>query len=593
MSISKFRQCIFAILTTFVTLSMATSIYGDEFLPMSKAFQGSITSDNSSVQVEWTITPEHYLYEKSLDIKIDNPDSNTDVTLGKLQISPKGKLKHDEFMGEVTVHNDKVTLTRPYALAQGKDVTIIATFQGCAEAGLCYPPSKIKTTLPLTAADAAVSDTQTPPPASENSSSLNDNSIWKNIFWFFLLGLGLSLTPCVLPMVPILSSVILGSDKQQLSARRGFGLSTSYVLGMALVYTFAGLMVALGGARLQIYMQHPYVLWPLATSFLVLAVSLFGAFEIRLPNRLHNTLYQFQSTIPGGQYFGVFIIGALSAIVVSPCVSAPLAGILLYIAQEGSAFTGAASLFALAMGMGAPLIVLGTTGANVLPKAGMWMERVKTFFGFLMIAMAIYLVKHLIPDAYLSFICGALIAFFAVWIGALHQTTPESSTLSLLGKAIGLCLLLIAALLVQTGWYTLFPSANTTVVMGGSAQGTQQQLDFHTATTLDELEKALQQAKSENLPAMVDLYADWCIACIEFEKITFVDPEVKKSLQQLYLIKLDITEDIETTKILDHFELIGPPTLLFYDQAGEEMKELRVTGFMEAKPFMEVLKQIN
>lgn len=591
MNIGPFK----AALTSLCVLLISTSsLFAADFLKVDDAFKTNITVENGAITASWEVADGYYLYEDTLSLTVTDEDG-AELVLGAPIITPKGELKNDEFMGEVVVHHHDTSISSDYTIDEPQTVTVNASFQGCAEAGLCYPPSHYKETLTLPVPESQqdeiskeVKTIDSPALASNTSSETIENtSLIRNILIFFGLGLALSLTPCVLPMVPILSSLILGGDQQRLSTKRGFGLSTSYVLGMALVYTAAGLLVALSGSRLQIYMQHPYVLWPLAGAFVVLALSLLGAFEIRLPSSMHNKLNDVQNKIPGGQYVGVFLIGALSAIVVSPCVSAPLAGLLLYVAQEGDVIKGGISLFALAMGMGAPLIILGTTGANVLPKAGAWMNRVKSLFGFMMLFMALYLVKHLLDDAVLYGLSALILAFFGVWLGALHQTNHGSTQGVLFLKALGVCCLIATALLMHKATTIIWPSTNTSTQVSNQ----QSPLEFKVVKDLSSLQEAIVSANAAGQTAMVDVYADWCVACLEFEHKTFTDKDVIDRMQQMALIKVDITEDIETDAILDWLEMIGPPTLLFFSH-GEEIKEFRVTGFLDAESFSPVLDSV-
>jgi len=576
-------------------LLLANITTAADFLTLDQAFQTAVTVKNGQIKVTWTAQPKHYIYQESLALKLVNPRSDT--TLTAPIISPKGIMKHDEFLGETLVHYNVVNLTQNYISAEPQTLEIKTTFQGCAEAGICYPPKTKTQTITLPASATPITgalnkaQTQSEPQQSESQQSDSVLTIkdspqsWiYGLVVFYLLGLGLAFTPCVLPMVPILSSLILGQNHAPLTTRRGFSLSLSYVLGMAIVYTLIGLIIALSGARLQIYMQHPFILWPMAILFAALAFSLFGAFELRLPSQLHNRLYQLQGKMPGGRHVSVFIIGALSALIVSPCVSAPLVGALLFIAQDGEAVKGAFSLFFLAMGMGTPLLIIGTTGANILPRAGVWMDQIKIGFGFMMLAMALYIVKHLLPPIALYSAIGVLSSIIGMWL--VGTTAGETRSVGqIFSKGVGLCFIIVTALSLHQAWQNIHPQTQ-------SVQTTQkyQGLRMVSIDSLAGLDKALQQAKDLDKPVMIDVYADWCVACLELEHKTFSDPAVQALLAPFTLIRLDITNSQDTDQLLNRFNIIGPPTLVFFDVEGKEVNAARITGFVDADEFKAVLQ---
>ncbi len=589
--------------------TQTTTLFGNteepEFLSVHEAFKPSIELRGNTLFIHWDITEEYYLYRKRFSFKSSNPS----VILGEPEFSRTGKIKEDGTFGTVEVFYQYIDINLPILQGHG-EFEFIMRFQGCAEAGLCYPPTTFKqsfnlpntlsnpNTLPNIVTTQTNSDepSQTETKINSTIDSTDANSIayflsqsgfFTTVTLCFVLGIGLTFTPCVLPMVPILSGIIAG-QQQPLTAMKGFTLSLAYVLGMALTFAIAGLIVSLTGARIQIYLQNPIILSLFAFVFVLLALSMFGFFEIQLPAFLRdrlNTLHQKQS---GGHTVGVFIMGILSALVVSPCVTAPLAGILLYIASEGSALMGTFALFALGLGMGAPLIVIGTTGANVLPKAGSWMDAVKALFGILLLAVGAWLIRSVLPGQIMMLIWAALLIIPSLYLGAFKQTNTGPTTFF---KGIGLMMFIYGTLLIigaATGQKN--PLHPLDLPQLSTTQVTHTGLEFTRVTSLESLKEKLAQAKKNQRPAMVDYYADWCIACIEMEEGAFKDTQVKAFLSQFDLIQVDLTDNEQTDALLDEFELIGPPSILFFDKSGQFLSSASVMGEMSAQRFLEHLK---
>ena len=606
-----------------------TSNSTPEFLRKEEAFQATTATYADHILINWQIAPEYYLYLHGFKYAF-NPEATAKdqpsevssqphtVTLGEPQYDRPGVMKVDEYFGEVSVYHNQVTLKLPFNALSNQSGELVLGYQGCAEAGLCYPPAKVRVPVELTAnsesmdiskttdpgASASipsVSETnasaQTEPGTANTSTNLIVNQLQEQhllliIALFFIMGLGLTFTPCVLPMVPILSSVILGR-KEKLSPVQGFVLSSSYVIGMALAFAIAGVLVGMSGQRIQFFMQSPYVLVTFAIVFVLLALSMFGFYELQLPEKLRSRLSDVNARQSGGSLIGVFIMGALSALVVSPCVSAPLAGILIYIAQEGDAVLGGIALLALGFGMGAPLIVIGTTGANLLPKAGSWMEVTKVFFGIALLAVAAYLVRTVLPGPIMLIIWASLIIVPAIYMGALNALEPASSGWQKFWKGIGIIMLIYGAAMIwgaaQGSSDPLQPIQPTQIASGtaGTTQGAKK-LPFVTVTTLAELEAALTNAQQRKRPVMLDYYADWCIACLQMQKGAFADPRTHQRLTDFQLIKADVTAvNRESEALMDRFELIGPPTILFFTANGTRISAADVVGEMDADTFVQ------
>ena len=585
-----------------------------DFLKAEEAFQGSINLDKQTLEIHWTIAEGYYLYKDKFYLKA-TPES---VMLEDITFHQPGIVKMDETFGEVEVYYKNVALSVPILKAP-KDFTIKVHYQGCAEAGLCYLPKKIEQSFQLPTSIDAVKTAQSRPgsdttkvsSASQTSSTshisasssanqltldrhdanslhqfLTEGSLLPKLVLFFLLGLGLTFTPCVLPMIPILTGVIAG-QQQPLTLRKGFLLSSSYVLGMALTFAVIGLIIGLTGAKIQVWLQNPYVLTGFALIFVVLAFSMFGFYELQLPRFLQDKLSQAQQKQQGGHIFSVFLMGALSAVVVSPCVSAPLAGALLYVTNEGRAIAGALILFSLGLGMGAPLVAIGTTGANFLPKAGAWMDQVKVFFGVLLLAVGTYFLRTVLPAKVMMGLWAMLLILPGVYFGAFSSAEMGWQSckkgLSLIAVVYGIILIIGLSLGATNPLKPLHPLITSSKEVA--------HLKFQRLSTLSALDSELEAAKNRQQPVMLDYYADWCIACIEMEHDAFQDQKVINALQEFKLLQVDLTDNPEAQALLDKFDLIGPPSILFFDESGGLMPNSAVMGEMSADRFYRHLEQ--
>ncbi|OEY71137.1 protein-disulfide reductase DsbD [Rheinheimera salexigens] len=553
------------------------------FLPVEQAFEFDFNQQDEQLIVSWTIADGYYLYKDK-------------IKLGGIAVSfshptyPASMQIEDEYFGITDVYFHQLILRIPLADIS-EDAVFKIQYQGCAEAGLCYPP--VTKELPIstvinkdnaTANAGLASDSKQTPISSQNTlaNKLSDGASLATLFGFFLLGLGLAFTPCVFPMYPILTSIIVGQGKQ-LSNKRAFSLSFSYVQGMAITYSALGLVVASLGVKFQGYMQHPAVLIVASIIFVLLALSMFGVFNLTLPASWQEKISKVSNKQQGGSLKGAFVMGALSGLIASPCTTAPLSAALLYVAQSGDLWLGAITLYILSLGMGLPLLLLGSSGGKWLPKAGQWMNAVKTGFGFLLLAVPLVLLERMLPFSYVLIAGTVLILAFLIYLYRVMFNLTSSNA-----KAVLLILgqgLLIASLWlnIQYWWPTAAPTANAT---------SQSSTEFITVATLEELQQQLQQADGRY--SMVDLYADWCIACKEFEHLTFSKPVVQAQMEKMQLIKVDVTKmSRKDQAILDKFNVLGLPTILFFTPNEQELSQARVTGFMAAGEFASHLQQIQ
>ncbi|EIT7027264.1 protein-disulfide reductase DsbD [Vibrio vulnificus] len=570
-----------------------TSTFGsgsNDFVPVDQAFPFNFFQQDHRLTLDWQVKEGYYLYQQRLSFSAEN------VTLGDIQMED-GQPYRDEFFGDVNIYTHPLFVNIPMQDWQ-PGAKVIVQYQGCAKAGFCYPPETRvidiasftngdmapATTLAQTPRqlETSTTNTSTPQPLTEQdqlASGLADN--WWTPLLFLALGVGLAFTPCVLPMYPILTSIVLGSGK--LSQRRALGLSLVYVQGMALTYTLLGLVVASAGLQFQAAMQHPYVLIGLSILFVTLALSMFGVYTLQLPSGVQTWLNNLSNKQQGGSSAGVFAMGAISGLVCSPCTTAPLSGALLYVAQSGDLLTGGVALYALAMGMGIPLILVAVFGNKLLPNAGGWMDRVKTLFGFVLLAAPIFLLERILPEMWSTALWSALgIAAF----GWLYHVKNNLEFGGWKQSAVGI----IAVL-------GLFASAQPALnywFADSTQQAQTSEVSFIKIRNVEELQQQLVLAKQAKKPVMLDFYADWCVACKEFEKYTFHDPAVAAQLKQFVLLQADVTrnqsQDIE---LLQAQQVLGLPTIDFWDAQGNPVSNARLTGFMQAAPFLEHIQRIS
>lgn len=573
-----------------------------DFLKVDEAFQFQSEVTPNGLKLHWIVEPGYYLYLERFKFKT----SNENTILGEAQFSTQGDPKEDPYFGLVHAIHDDVTVFIPVKL--GKNITedeIQISYQGCAEAGLCYPPKKQY--LLFTASSSSKIDeskaiknslqqttvqNQNLEDASGIFTFISNSSLPLIVGIFFLLGLGLTFTPCVFPMIPIITSIIAGQQKP--TTGKSFALATAYVLGMALTYAAAGVITGLlgAGANIQAALQNPYVLTFFASIFILLSLAMFGLYELQLPAFLRDKLNTTSQNLSGGHITSVFFIGALSALVVSPCVSAPLAGALLYISSTADALIGGLSLFAMGLGMGVPLIIIAVSGSKLMPKAGQWMNQVKNVFGVMLLAVAIWLISRTIPAEASMILWALLIGVSATQMGAFEAAKAGWSRLF---KGFGLILALYAAILIigaLSGATDPFkPLVKFTQNSNTNSNQTQlEHVEFNIIYDQDGLEQERLKAIKLNKPMLVDFYADWCISCIVMENTVFPLPEIKSKLEQFHLVKADVTKNTDKNQaLLDNFGLFGPPSILLFDAQGKENKNLRIVGEINKAAFEERL----
>jgi thiol:disulfide interchange protein DsbD len=596
----------FCVLATSLFLGLLTAptraqLGESEFLPPTEAFRVSaVVSGADQVRVEFLVTPGYYLYRHRLNFALEGGDGGSapPASLGTALIPP-GEWKEDEFFGRQQVFHEGFTVSVPVSRAPGGvlPATLVVGLQGCADAGLCYPPEKrrLRIELPPTQGSATAS---TPPVAGIESGAgaagggfvseqdrlallIKDGSLSLVLATFFGLGLLLAFTPCVLPMVPILSGIIAGQGSNVTTAR-AFSLSLTYVLGMAVMNTLAGVAAAAAGQQIQAMFQQPWIIVLFALLFVALALSMFGLFTLQLPSALQTRLSDVSNQQRAGTFGGVAVMGALSALIVTACVAPPLFAALAVIAQTGDVVRGGSALFAMSLGMGAPLLVIGTSAGRLLPKAGAWMETVKKFFGVLMLAVAAWMLERVVPErwALLLWAVPALAGAWLLW----HEIRPRS-ILGWMGRLAGVAL----------GVYGLLLLAG--VALGGRSllapipqwQAEVRSLEFRKIKTVADLDREVAAAAAAGKPVMLDFYADWCVSCKEMERYTFTDAAVQQALANAVLLKADVTaNDDDDQALLQRFGIFGPPTIAFWRTDGVEQKNYRVVGFMPAAEFAKV-----
>ncbi|EKP0305735.1 protein-disulfide reductase DsbD [Aeromonas veronii] len=551
-----------------------------KFLQVDEAFQIESEQRGDQLLLTLHIADDYYLYRHSLRFKGNN------LTFSEPAL-PEGTEHEDDFFGKTRVYYQQVSIAVPLKEV-GENATLRVRYQGCTD-GLCYPPTdKLIDVAPLvTATTASTADTaQSVAPVSQQdqlAAALGNQGFWLSIVAFFALGLGLAFTPCVFPMYPILTGIIAGAG-HRLSTGRAFLLSFVYVQGMAVTYTLLGLVVASAGLKFQAALQHPYVLIGLSVMFVLLALSMFGLYTLQLPSSLQTRLSGLSNRQQGGSVVGVAIMGMISGLVCSPCTTAPLSGALIYVAQSGDLWLGGAALYALSLGMGLPLLLLGTSGGKLLPKAGAWMDVIKQLFGFALLAVPILLLSRLWSDQIATLACLGWGLLLCGYLYHHNQHQPHSVAKSVRGFV--LLLAMISAVVVGKDLLQPAPPAAIT------ADASQTAPRFIRVKTLDDLKVQLAAARGK--PVLLDLYADWCVACKEFEHKTFSDPAVRERFGQMVLLQADVTaNDDADIELLNGLNVLGLPTLIFFDREGKELTGQRVTGFMGPAEFLGKLDQLR
>ena len=567
----------------------------EEFLKVDQAFVFDFNQADDTLSLSFTIADGYYLYKKQFKLVAKQ------AAIGEPHY-PKGVIIEDEYFGESEVFYDEVTITVPITQATNDGIVKIR-YQGCADAGLCYAPniktvylnalaSNANASVLSNSADPMSTDEQSLSQTNQSSSQasqysladklINKENLALTLVLFFALGIGLAFTPCVFPMYPIVSGIVIGQGKQA-KASNAFWLTFTYVQGMAITYSILGLIVASAGMQFQAALQHPLILGIFIGIFVLLALAMFGRYELQLPAKWQTRLTNLSNNQTPGSMAGVFAMGALSGLIASPCTTAPLTGILLFIAQSGDLTLGFVSLYVLSIGMGVPLIIFGVTGSKLLPKAGQWMNVVKVSFGFMMLSVAIVFVERLWPKAWSSEYINLLWAALGLGAFGYYFVVNEASQKGILKYVRTLVIaagLFASALLAYN---TLTSSEDTATQHSQLAHPT-----FIVVENLDDLRQQIATANSQGKTVMVDLYADWCVACKEFEIYTFPDPNVINALNNTVWMQIDLTDtSANNTAFQDEFSILGLPTILFFDESGNELTQSRVTGFMKAPAFAE------
>ena len=575
----------------FTALSTQAGLFDKKpaFLPVDDAFQFSAakSENQENVIVNWSIAEGYYLYQEKISVKL-NQEENASFDVATFSISPEDY--NDPYFGLMKIFKKPVQAifkaSQPPLKAE--DVVEIA-YQGCTE-GFCYPP-EVKE---IKVADLPIAQVANTEKTSENSTALSAQpkaeqdrlaeSLFNSkyaVFGFFLLGLGLAFTPCVLPMLPLLSAIVIGQN-QRPNMWRAFALSFVYVQGMALTYTLLGLIVAAIGLPFQVALQHPYVMIGLSIIFVLLALSMFGVFTLQLPSSLQTKLSLLSQQQKAGALGGVFLMGMIAGLVASPCTSAPLSGALLYVAQSGDLFTGAITLYLLALGMGVPLILITLFGNKILPKSGMWMETVKKLFGFVMLALPVFLISRILPDEWTPRLWAMLGTAFFIWFAF---QMPKNGT----GWVFRILFLVAAMISVKPLQTWVWGESQAPSAVENKAVS---HLEFKQVKSEAELQQAL--AENNKSLVMLDLYADWCVACKEFEKETFSDPSVLKAFGDMLLLQVDMTKNSEENRaLMTKYKVLGLPTILFFSRDGKEIEGSRVNGFIPPVEFLQWIEKIS
>jgi len=595
--------------------------FGDEeeFLAPDDAFKLNVgVNPDGKLIADWQVADEYYLYKNKFKFELLG---KPEVSLGDINL-PKGKMKTDDILGTYEVYYKQIEAEIPVIgnIDKSKPLDMKITFQGCAEAGICYP--LMKKNLSINVADlksaknggpkgpssqvkkvskqvtAQASAAIAAMPESEQdalASYLKKGNAALILLTFFGLGLALAFTPCVFPMIPILSGIIAGQG-DNINTRKAFAMSVVYVLAMAVTYTIAGVIAGLSGENIQIWFQNPWVLSSFAVVFVLLSLSMFGFYELQLPSSLQSKMTELSNKQKGGEYSGVAVMGFLSALIVGPCVAPPLMGALIYISQTGDPFIGGGALFAMSIGMGLPLIAIGTSAGKFLPRAGVWMDNVKAGFGVLMLAVAIWMMERVLPAGAVMGLWATLLIFSAVYLGAFTPITETTTGWGKFRKSAAIVVFLYGiSLIIGTlaGNHDMFQPLKG--LGGGNVSASvaaESHVQFQRVKNVSELEASIAQANASGKPVLLDFYADWCISCKEMEKFTFSDPQVSKTMGNFVLLQADVTDDNqENADLLKYYNLFGPPAIIFYTAQGQEYKNFRVVGYKEAGEFNAHLNQ--
>jgi len=612
------------LLAVVVGLLVTGSAVGQDVLEPEKAFRFSARAlDARTIEVRYEIEDGYYLYRDKFRFAAE-PEL---VKLGAADFPP-GKIKQDEFFGKVETYRGNLAIRIPVEAGNDK-LRLAVTSQGCADVGICYPPMTQHAEIVLAALSSTVgggpaapfsSLASSTPAASPSGSAAGDagqfvgrpvrgqldvisdestaagilagGSLWAILGFFFVAGLLLTFTPCVLPMIPILSGIIVGEGREAHDRGRALALSIAYVAGMAVTYTALGVGAGLAGSMFGGALQNPWVLSAFAAIFVALAFSMFGFYDITLPSFLHTKLTYASNKLTGGHIGAVIVMGALSAAIVSPCVAAPLAGALIYISQSRDVTLGGTALFSMAVGMGVPLVVVGVTEGALLPRSGQWMKSVKKFFGFLMLGVAIWIVAPIVPVVVQMLLWAALLIVGAMFLHALDSLPHGATDTTRFWKGVGVISLLAGAALAIgafSGHRDILQPLSGFRAAAGPA-GSFPEVRFERVRSLAELEGRL---RAVSAPVMLDFYADWCVSCKEMERFTFSDARVREKMRSMVLLQVDVTANNEDDKaLLKRFNLFGPPGIIFFDRKGQEISGVRVIGYQPADRFLQSLAHV-
>ncbi len=566
-----------------------------EFPPVDEVFFPDVfVVDGNTVELGIRIVPGFYLYKEKISVR-----SLSDAAIAGKPDLPDGEIKVDEYFGEMEVYHESIIAPVGIARAtpEAMDLEIEVSYQGCADGGLCYMPQTRVFTVSLPEA-MAVSDlasiSSAAAPVSEQArlaQIITGSSIWVAAGLFFLAGLGLAFTPCVLPMVPILSGIIAG-EGDNVSPMRGFTLALSYVMGMAIIYTAAGIAAAALGLQLQATFNQPWILILFAGLFVVLALGMFGAYDMQMPSAIQSKLSGVSGNQKNGTMIGAFVMGALSSLIVTACVAPALIAALTVIAQTGDMLRGGSALFAMSLGMGAPLLAVGAAQGKFLPKAGGWMVAVRNAFGFMMLGLAVWMLSRILPGTVTMFLWAILIFMAGVFMGGLTTLTNESSVPQKLGKGFGFLAIIYGVILLlgslTGGSNPLQPLASVNLGSGATVVEAEHELPFQRIKSVDDLDREIATASTSGKTVLLDFYADWCVSCMEMEAYTFTDDGVQAALSNTLWLQADVTaNDDQDQALLSRFGVFGPPTIIFFGRDGEQQHGYEVVGYMKAEAFTE------
>ena len=583
---------------------------GKKTIPVDEAFQFDLISNsNNTVTAHFGITPGHYLYKEKIKFKLEDADG---LSLGDINF-PKTVIKNDSAYGEIEVYDADANIEIPLIGELNDQAKLFVEYQGCSElTGICYPP--VKVTSPIsTSATSTANGSDTSKAAAQPqevqqteqdlfASKIKNSSFIVVLAIFFVAGLGLALTPCVFPMIPILSGIIAGQSGY-LSTRKAFMLSLAYVIPMALTYAIVGVIAGMSGTNLTIIFQTPWIIALFSFIFVLLSLSMFGFYELQMPSGIQSRLTEISNRQEGGKFLGASIMGILSAIIVGPCVTAPLIGALIFIADTKNAVLGGSALFALGMGMGAPLLIIGTSAGRLLPRAGAWMDTTKSIFGVMMLGLAIWMLDRIVPGEITLMLTGILLIVSSIYAGALDKITEETTPFARFFKGMGIVIMafglfmLLGAALGNTNLIKPLKSSLSSISPNAPTQQALVSSKFQQIKGISGLESALAQAKQDSKIVMLDFYADWCTSCKELEHFTFQDARVIASLKDLSTLQADVTAlndgDKQDDALLKKFGLFGPPAILFFTPDGQELKSHRLVGYYPPEEFIAHINKVK